>query len=640
MAFADNPQEAVRLRVLQIEKEGASPPAMDEKELREREEAAQAYAGENEQHFVDYCQDCIDTSVQAMQKVREEQNECWQVFNEDPPPNYAKKEDWQSKVIIPKPFGAVQFAMAIVRKAFDVQFLSIENEKDQEAAEFWTKLMGLMLSRNYANFPIQFTDACGMGFAVGQSLEMIPVWRTGKGLRYIMVEPWKIHRDPDAISRQPQSGMYWIHQEYLDYWLLRKWMKDGRYVNVPAIAPGAPGSDPKFDPHMTQEAIAARKGHIIHRSRYRTLILTSEFWGTVLDSRGELLLPKASYSVAAGRVIRLPKASPYPTMRWPGSGFSPLPHLLRFDGRGLLHGIKSLWYFMCSLLCLHNDNLNWVVNPPTEIDISSLVDPDDIDDYPGKKYLTRGTVSGQQAIRTVERRSITNEILANENFAQQRFEEGTFITSLVRGLPGYRAEVTARESAQSLEQNLTVFGLIGKNLEHGALDAILAGAETVAINITYDEMATLMGQEWADRYADPSSPTGLKLPQLTTGNFSVSGISALMRDWEIIRNIRETILPLFAEGQIFLPYLKPYALLKSLEKRLNLKDEGIVVDQQTADAIDGAQQFQQEQAIQVQALQDAASGQEAAGFLMQPQTNEQIAMPPGSLGAGTEEGMA
>jgi hypothetical protein len=95
-----------------------------------------------------------------------------------------------------------------------------------------------------------------------------------------MVEPWKIHRDPDAISRQPQSGMYWIHQEYLDYWLLRKWMKDGRYVNVPTIALGTPGTEPKFDPHMTREAVAARKGHIIHRSKYRTLILTSEFWGT------------------------------------------------------------------------------------------------------------------------------------------------------------------------------------------------------------------------------------------------------------------------------------------------------------------------------------------------------------------------
>ncbi|MEW6385918.1 MAG: hypothetical protein AB1491_00155 [Thermodesulfobacteriota bacterium] len=624
MAFAENPQEEVRRRVLQLAKEPAAP-AMDEKELAEREEAAQAYATGNEQHFVDYCQDCIDTSVQAMTKIRQEQQECWNVYNEEPPPNYAQKEPWQSQVIIPKPYGAVQFAMSIVRKAFDVQFLSIDNEQNREAAEFWEKLMGLLLSRNYADFPIQFTDACGMGFAVGQSMEMIPVWRTGKGLRYILVEPWKIHRDPDAISRQPQSGMYWVHQEWLDYWLLRKFQKDGRYRNVSEIAPGTPGSAPKSDPHMTKEAVQLRKDQAFHRSKYRTMILTSEFWGTVLDSKGELLLPNATYTVANGKVISLPKKSPYPTLRWPGMGFSPLPHLLRFDGRGLLQGIKSLWYFMCSLLCLHNDNLNWVVNPPTEIDVSALVDQEDVDDYPGKKYLTRGTVSGQQAVRTVERKSVTNEVLANENFAQQRFEEGTFITNLVRGLPGYRAEVTARESAQSLEQALTVFSLIGKNLEQGALNAIVAGAETVALNLTYDELVQLMGQDWAQKYADPSSPTGLRLPQLTTGAFHVSGISALMRDWEIIRNIRDIFLPCF-ENQIFIPYLKPYRLLRALEVRLNLKDEGIVVDEGKAAVIDAAQQGQQEQSIALQALAEQAATQQAV--------NEALAVPPATPAEG------
>ena len=37
----------------------------DPKELKEREEAAEAYAGENEQHFVDYANDCLKQSVAA-----------------------------------------------------------------------------------------------------------------------------------------------------------------------------------------------------------------------------------------------------------------------------------------------------------------------------------------------------------------------------------------------------------------------------------------------------------------------------------------------------------------------------------------------------------------------------------------------
>ena len=122
--------------------------------------------------------------------------------------------------------------MAVVRKAFDVDFLSVDKKSDEEAAVFWEQLMRVMLSQAFADFPINFTDASGMSFAVGQSLEMLPVWRPGRGLRFVNVEPWKIHRDPDAISRQPQSGMYWIHQEYIDYWLLRKYQDDGRYMNI------------------------------------------------------------------------------------------------------------------------------------------------------------------------------------------------------------------------------------------------------------------------------------------------------------------------------------------------------------------------------------------------------------------------
>jgi len=612
VAFVEDPRLEVMRRIRELSRKTSFPAAdMDEQELDEREEAAQAYGREDEQHFVDYCEDCIRASVVANTEIRRKQTECFSVFMEEEPPNYANKEDWQSRVVIPKPFGAVQFAMSIVRKAFDVEFLSIENEKDNLAAAFWKKLMGFQLDRNRANFPIRFTDACGMGFVTGISMEMVPVWRQGRGLQYLLVEPWKIHRDPDALSREPQSGMYWIHQEWLDSWTLKQFEKEGRYVNIGNFSKESIEGGSKDDPNISREAIAHRKGQVWHRSQYRTMVLTSEFWGTVLDRRGELLLPNATYTIAGGRVIQLPKRGPYRTLRWPGISFSPLPHFLRYDGRGLIEGIKSLWYFMCALMSLHNDNLNWIVNPPTEINVSALVDPEDIDSYPGKTYLTRDTASGQQVVRTVDRKSTTSDTLANLNYADQRTQEGTFITNLVQGLPGYRAEVTARESAQSLEQALTVFSLIGKNLEDGALNAILAGAETVAANIGIDDLRELFEDLDIQQFISRESPTGIQLPLLTTGSFHISGISALQRDWEIIRNIRDIVIPLCQEGTVFLPYIKPYNLLRSIEKRLNLSDEGIFVDKATAQAIDQHQQEAQEQAIELKRQQEMAATEQA-----------------------------
>jgi len=592
------PQEVkLRQRRQKIE---ATPvePAMDAKETAEREEAAQAYAGEDESHFVRFLDDMVKLSVDSMIMIRQEQQECWDVYMEKEPPNFAWKENWQSRVVVPKPFSTVQFFLALVRKAFDPQFLSIENEQNEDARDDWRKIMELQLSRTYSNFPINFVDATGMGAAVGQSMEMIPVWRSGRGLEWILIEPWKIHRDPDSLSRRPQSGMYWIHQEWCDFYDLKD--KEGtRYQNIPDFGPGGLWGNPK-DTNLQKEEIQRRKDMLWQRSAFRSLILTSEYWGTVLDKGGRLLLPKATFTVAGDRVIGLPKESPYPSLRWPGTGFSPLPHLLRYDGRSLVQGIKSLWYFMCSLMALHADALNWIVNPPTEIDISVLVDQDNLDDYPGKLYTTRGSASGQQAVRTVDRKSQTGDILANLNFADQRYQEGSMINYAAQGLPGYRAEITAKEAAQNLEQSMTIVGLMGENLEDGALNAIIAAAETIRINMTYEELGAML-PDLAEKYHDASSPTRLKLPDLTTGAWKVMGVSTQLRNQEIINGITNMVLPLLEPkkfGNMFAPYMKPYQLLRSIERRLDLKDEKIIVTADEARAIDERQQQAQEAQIE------------------------------------------
>jgi len=606
MAVTD-PKERVKRRISAIKNRN---PDMDIKEESERREATKAYVKEDQKHFVAFLEDCVDTSATSMQNIRREQDECWQVFNEEEPDFYNEKDDWQSHVIFPKPYQAVQFAMAAVRKSFDIQFLSVTNKDDKDAEKVWSRVLEVQLGRNKAKFPIKFTDASGMGFAIGTSMEMIPQWRPGNGLNIALVEPWKIHRDPDALSRDPQSGMYWIHQEWLDLYLLKHLKKVGRYNNNVNRLSALSSSGGKAETaRLTKEEIARRKNQVWSRGKFRNMLLVSEFWGTLLDQRGDMLLPNATYTVAAGTVIQDPEVSPYRTLRWPGIAFSPLPNFLRFDGRSLLHSVKSLWHFMCGLLCLHADNLNWHVNPPVEINIQGLVNPADTEFFPGKEYHVRETVSGQQVIRPVDRKSITGDILANLNFASQNFDRGSMVHDVVQGLPGYRGEApTARGQAQDLEQSLTVFSLVGRNIEDGALNFIAAAAETIAANISFAELADMVGEDLATKFIDKSSVLGVTLPAITDGDFEVSGISAMLRDWEIVRAIRETILPMF-ENELFVPYGRPYGLWKSLERRLNLKDEGLLIEEDRALRIDAAQQVVQEAAIIGQAQQLEAAAQ-------------------------------
>lgn len=570
--------------------------ALDEQELAEREAAAKRYFGETPEHFIAYGDDCINTSVKANEDLRKAQKECYSVYKEEAPANYARKEDWQSKVIIPKPFGAVQTAMSAVRKAFSPNFLSIHNEIDEFSAMFWEKMMVHQLNEDHANFSIKFTDATGMGFAVGQSLEMIPTWRKGRGLDYIMVEPWKIHRDPDASARDSQSGMYWVHQEYLDLYLLKELEKTGKYSGVDKAGDSSPQPQ---DSELTREEIAKRKDKVYQRSKFRKALLVNEFWGTILDSKGNMLLPNSTFTFANDAVIEAPRVTPYDTLRWPGISFSPIPDFLAYEGRGLLHGIRSLWAFICSVLCLYNDNLNWVVNPMTEVELTALVDQDDIDTYPGKTYLTRGSMQGHQVVRTVERKAKTSDVLSVVKYYEELFDGGTFVTHALKGQVEKR-EITAREAAQHLEQSMGVFGLIGENIEHGAIQSIKAGMETVVINAGFEDISVIFGEEASQNFIDESSDTGIRLPKLN-GGFHVSGLSAILKDNETMRNIRETILPLMEEGHPVAKYLLPYRVLKSIEERINLRDEGIVVDEDKAREIDEQERKRQDMIAQEQA---------------------------------------
>ena len=611
ITIPEDPSLEVQRSRTKMEVESAKP-SIDDQEMAEREEATQAYAGEDEAHFVAYLNDCVKMSRDAMVDIREEQAECWDVFNEKEPKNYAFKESWQSRTVLPKPNIYIMAFLAIIRKAFDPQFLSIENEQDKVSADFIRKLMSLMMAKSFSSFAISFTDATQMGAAVGQSMEMIPMWRSGQGPYWDLIEPWKIHRDPDSLSRQPQSGLYWIHQEWLDYHDLRKMEKNGVLQNLQDCGPGGQWGNPSADTNIEPSELKRRRDMLYQQSSFRTKVLTSEFYGTILDRRGEELLPNSTYWVVADRVVKLPKISQYPTLRWPGTSFSPLPHLLRHDGRSLLTGLKSLWYAMCNLFALHIDNLNWTVNPQKEIDLSSLVDEEDLDDYPGKVYLTRGTAQGQQAIRTIDRKSSTSDILANLKFGDQVFQNGGPVTYSQQGLPDYRAEVTARESAQNLQQSNTVMSLVAGNLDDGALSAIEALYETVRINLTYKELATWMGEEVAGQFRD-NSATGLRLPSLTSGSFKISGATTLIQNQEVINTIGKLILPLCEPngmGKVFLPYMEPYKIAKAIERRANLEDEGIFVDEEKAKQIADAQQAQQDAQIQAQQQQEAA---QAAG---------------------------
>jgi hypothetical protein len=590
MITIDERAEALKQRAAEIirRQDGPAAPAEpDEQELKERQEAAQAYGEENEAHFVDYLMDCVKQSVRAYEDIRDVQAACYNAFQENEPLNYAKKEAWQARIVVPKPFTTVSYGAAAVQKAFTPKFLTVSDAHVQAHGDFWQKVMEYALGPMAAKFPTRYTDAVTMSLAAGISQEMIPRFVPGQGLEYCLVEPWKIHRDPDAMSRENQSGIYWIHQEWVDFYVLKELEKKGRYKKVDRCVET---TESAADPFLTKERIAARKQMVWSRSPYRKLVETFEFWGTVLDSKANLLLPKGSYTVAGGRVIALPKV-PETKLRWPGIAFSPMPDLLRFGGRGLLQGVLSVWQAMNDLMCLHQDYLLWIVNPMREINVENLVDPEDTKTWPGKEFLVRDSPNGQQNVRTVDQRFITNEILSNLQYHDQNYQRGSFVPDIIQGLPGWRKEVTFREQQQNLDQALGVYSLMGTNLEDGAIDAVHAGAETIYRLADFAFYRKIFTPEELRAYGvrqDPTAANGVAGVPPVDGSFRISGIQSLMKEAEALMNIQKIFLPLMGNPR-FAARIKPYKLLQSIETRTNMRDEGLLVSEEEDKAITAAE---------------------------------------------------
>lgn len=575
---------------------------IDKKELEERIEKVDALVKENEKHFINLLEDCQHESEDSNSNIRRVWDETWDAYQNNQ--DYSDKEDWQSAIVIPKAFSTVQQAKSIVRKAMTTsddfyQLIPIGKipREVQLQLEVARRIMSAFQNERQGNFPTAFVDATEMAFVTGQSMEMIPTWKNN-GFRWELVEPWKIYRDPNALPREPFSGNYWIHEEWVDVWLLKEMEKLGRLKHISDICAKAPDSDERNE--KKKRAMQLYTGNKHFRS-----MRVREFWGTIIDDKGEMLLPTGTFMIAGDKVIKAPRANPYSYIRWPGVSFSPIPHLQRYEGRGILEGVVELFETFNNLMNLHMDNLNWSVNPVRELAPGALNDPEDDEIFPGKVLLT--TLQGLQgnALRLSDTRSTSPEVLANAQMIEKLWQNSTFVSEFLEGLPGSRTEITKGEVELKTEAGLGVFNSMARDLERGAQEALWAAYDIISYNldlghdvvktVTADLDKSIVQQAFMNR-------TFL----YDNANISVNGISNLIKRADMLKRIEASMMK--AESPTFGQYIRPYNLIKAYADILDLNRYDAVITPEEAQA-------REQQSVQM-AQQMAAA--EASGVGVSP----------------------
>lgn len=531
---------------------------IDEQEMGEREEASKAYADEDETHYVDYCISCAEESRRARKDILDNMSLLWDAYLNSM--DFGDKEDWQSQVITNKPFTAVERAVSIIRKAFkNPNYITTSGVElgDRDISEDAKKAMSYWVSHRNVDFPFVFSNASRMAMAVGQSLEVIPRWETGMILDW--TEPWKILRDPDALPGKPWSGSYWIHEEWIDKWKLEEGGKDGYYINTDRIVEGGKESGTE----VSKEELERRKRQYWDRSNYRKAVLVREFNGVVLDRQGSLLLPNAKYTIAGQVLIRRPSVIPFVNIRWPGSSFSPIPHVIRFDGRGIVEGIFELWKMLNKMLSLSMDDFSWVVNRMREVFPELLLDPTDLDFYPGKDVFRSTDFIEQPAVRDLLAKSNMSDLLAFAQYIGTNIDNGDFVTEFVQGLPGSRSQITKGEVELKTEQNMGIFDSIGTEVEHGAVNIAYAMYETMVLNWNSESNPSptrVLGPNNTFARFLEEAPLDVKKQFLTQDcDIKIVGISSQIEMAEKVKLLMA--MKAYTESPVFAPFMKPKELL-------------------------------------------------------------------------------
>ncbi len=549
---------------------------MDDQELSEREEAADRYADEDDSHLVDYCIDSARESRESRKDILEAQKTLWDAYQNIM--DFGDKEDWQSKTVTNKPFTAVERAISIIRKAFkNPNYISAQGIEvgDRDMSEEVKKGMAYWCAPSKIDLPRKFCNSARMAMATGISLEFLPKWENGMALDW--TEPWKILRDPDALPGEPWSGNYWIHEEWVDKWKLEEGAKDGYYINVGDVSEG--GSPTGLND--SKEEIERRKKMFWDRSKYRKSVLVREFNGVVLGRDGNLLLPNAKYTIAADTLIRKPSVIPFVNIRWPGSSFAPIPHILRYDGIGLIEGIFGMWKMLNNMLSLAMDDYSWVVNRMREVFPELFLDPTDLDLYPGKDIFRSTDHIDQPSVRDVLAKSNMNELMAFSQYISQMIDSGDFVDDNAAGLPGYREDITKGEIEIKTGQQMGMFDSISTETENGAVNVAYSIYETMVLNWNRESMPSptrVLGENPFTLFLEGAGLDEKKQFLKENCDIKITGISAELERSEKVKLLMA--LKQYAESPLFTGYFKPKELLDETVGALGMYNPAFLKNEQ------------------------------------------------------------
>jgi hypothetical protein len=552
-------------------------------------------------------------------------NECWQLFRgkED----WSDKEEWQSKLVLPKAFSTVKQATNVIKRLlrmannpWSVESTNPDDMLTQMRSEQVSDLTEVFLDK--ANYQEEFGEGLECGFIMG--LGIWKLWWGYKPRSVIQVVP-QMMMDPN--TGQPTQTKQTVQSEILEgqlfikavdpynfYWLpgsklnrfagtleeveVPKWellrmAKQGvfdealiRKLGTQKIESNETQSNMRFDEPYWQSAPHNDTG---------TIKLT-EFYGPVIID-GEILDEQAHIIVANETELLVYQHNPFWHGKPPYVAFSPLTLPFRTEGVGLIEHVREVLKALSKLANLSVDTLMFRLLPIFDVTPEVYENPEDFETgmYPGKILRRSLQFQGQPGITPIQFEDISQGTIQVSAQLDRSHQEGALVNEIQQSLPRYRGYQSAAETEIKQENTESFFGSMASDIERQALEPMV-------------EMATDLILQFIDTTSDPRVASILGVNQdvllgmsptekieMIQGDYKIKvrGLSGQLDKAEMLQNLVQFMNLIGQNPEAWLPYINQNEILKRILEafRPGLHDiENIVVTPEVAAAREISQQ--------------------------------------------------
>lgn len=575
-------------------------------------------------------------------------NECWELYRGKA--DNRAKDNWQSKVFLPKAWAAVKQATNIIGRYMRVerqpyQFTAI-NPDDYVAVSRGnrkTKLTKLMMDK--AGFLEEFLESLEGSFIMG--IGIIKCWWDVDTIEKLELQPTADTNEFGApmgrqiVRNKVDNGELKLRavDPYHFYWLpgskFNKWrgtieeLQATKY-DLLMLAEKGIISKELVDKIKTTTNVDGQAQNQMRFDDNGTTVITPqdmglvkllEFYGPVVKD-GKVLTDKAHLIVTEDKICIKKSTNQYWHESPPYIAWSPLTTPFRADGTGLIEQVREVLRNLNRLANFSIDTLLFRLLPMFEVVPEVYENPEDFETgiVPGKIFRRNLTTPQLQGIKPIQTEDISQGTVQVSAILDRSFQEGALVTEAQQSIPRYRGAQSATET-QIMQQNQdSFFGGLAANIENNAIKPLvdMCGDLILQFLVTNNDprVAQILGVDAQDF----AGLTREDIMDMIHDEYTleVTGLTNQLQKAEMVQNLVQFMNLLGQNAEAWMPYVDQSKLLqKILEGFRPMIDDvdKIVLDPVEAQRRQVAQQQQQQTAMMANMLPQllkAAQGQSQA----------------------------